>query len=71
MYQSVDADAAPLLVNNGGNSPKRLDGAKLMAPMTSAEASMTWFEINWLAPIWVAQVLFRELRTVIPSLIVC
>ncbi|WFU39755.1 hypothetical protein QA640_36315 [Bradyrhizobium sp. CB82] len=43
MYQSDDTDAAPLLVNNGGSSPKRLDGAKLMAPMTSAEASMTSF----------------------------
>ncbi|UVO30635.1 hypothetical protein [Bradyrhizobium arachidis] len=55
MYQSDDTDPAPLLVNNRGSSPKRLDGAKLMAPMTSAEASMTSFKINWLAPIWVAQ----------------
>ncbi|KYG97567.1 hypothetical protein [Bradyrhizobium sp. DOA1] len=70
MYQSDDADVAPLLAQNGGNLSKSLQYVELMAPTTSTDASMIAFEIDCLA-IWLAQGLICKLKAVDPSLISC
>lgn len=62
---------APLhaLINNAGISPKTSSGTRLTSLSTSVDTWMSVFHLNLVAPILLAQGLFRELKTASGSVV--